>query len=715
MGLDQERIFYKNGLLKYMRSSKWIIVTSTSMVLALFIFCSSKKFDGSDNFLGKLLFMLNEAHYQSKDIDNKLSEDVFSNLINNIDRDKHFFMQSDIDRLSEYKTEIDDQILLGKFDFFDTTWVILMRQMSQIEPLIVSSLSQPMNYDGDESYTVSDKPQEFHPNWASLSTDWNRWLKFQTLERLSRKIETQKKAKDSSSIAKQKPFDTLELEARNETKKFYTDWFKRLRKMDRKDQIGMYANTISEIYDPHTNYFPPEEKENFDISMTGKLEGIGATLTERDGYVKVEKIVPGSASFRQGQLKAGDLILKVAQAEAEPIDIVDMKLDDAIQLIRGKKGTQVRLTVKKPDASVVVISIIREVVVIEESFARSAIMKFNNKFYGLIYLPSFYADFSQRGRGRNCAGDVKIEIEKLKKSGVSGIVLDLRNNGGGSLADAIEMGGLFIPQGPIVQVKDMRGIEVHTDRDPMVNYSGPLIVLTNTYSASASEILAAALQDYGRAIILGNKSTYGKGTVQTFVPLEEGLITENFPRGYGQLKVTIQKFYRINGGTTQLKGVESDVVLPDVYDGIDLGEKEMDFHLAYDKIPAAAYKPYNTYKEINRKKAIEIAKKRILKNEYYNLVAKRAIELSEVRKKYTYSLNLKKFEVQQGMIRAMDKPLRDYKYHSICDTLMALEEDMKDVNNDATKKAQKLDWLKRYREDAGFDEAVQILNDWVDK
>ena len=698
-----------------MRSSKWIIVTSTSMVLALFIFCSSKKFDGSDNFLGKLLFMLNEAHYQSKDIDNKLSEDVFSNLINNIDRDKHFFMQSDIDRLSEYKTEIDDQILLGKFDFFDTTWVILMRQMSQIEPLIVSSLSQPMNYDGDESYTVSDKPQEFHPNWASLSTDWNRWLKFQTLERLSRKIETQKKAKDSSSIAKQKPFDTLELEARNETKKFYTDWFKRLRKMDRKDQIGMYANTISEIYDPHTNYFPPEEKENFDISMTGKLEGIGATLTERDGYVKVEKIVPGSASFRQGQLKAGDLILKVAQAEAEPIDIVDMKLDDAIQLIRGKKGTQVRLTVKKPDASVVVISIIREVVVIEESFARSAIMKFNNKFYGLIYLPSFYADFSQRGRGRNCAGDVKIEIEKLKKSGVSGIVLDLRNNGGGSLADAIEMGGLFIPQGPIVQVKDMRGIEVHTDRDPMVNYSGPLIVLTNTYSASASEILAAALQDYGRAIILGNKSTYGKGTVQTFVPLEEGLITENFPRGYGQLKVTIQKFYRINGGTTQLKGVESDVVLPDVYDGIDLGEKEMDFHLAYDKIPAAAYKPYNTYKEINRKKAIEIAKKRILKNEYYNLVAKRAIELSEVRKKYTYSLNLKKFEVQQGMIRAMDKPLRDYKYHSICDTLMALEEDMKDVNNDATKKAQKLDWLKRYREDAGFDEAVQILNDWVDK
>ncbi len=697
-----------------MRINRWVIMTTTSMILALFVFCSNKKFGESDSFLGTLMMMLKEAHYEPKPVDDQLSEAVYGNLINNLDRDKHFFTEEDLAKMSVFKTSIDDQIQVGRFDFFDTTWSILMGRLAVLEPMIAETLSKPLNYEKDETYTVYDEPEKFQPNWISLEKDWKLWLQFQSMERLSRKLETQKKAKDSSAIAKQKPFDTLELQARNETKKFYIDWFKRLKKMDRKDQIGMYANNIAEIYDPHTNYFPPEDKENFDIGMTGKLEGIGATLTERDGYVKVERIVPGSASYRQGELKAGDLILKVAQGPAEPVDVVDMKLDDAIQLIRGKKGTEVRLTVKKPDGSIVIIPIVREVVVIEESFARSAMMEYKGKRFGMIHLPSFYADFSQRGRGRNCTGDVKAEISKLTKEGALGIIIDLRNNGGGSLADAIEMGGLFIPQGPIVQVKDMRGIEVHMDRNPSVDYNGPLVILTNTYSASASEILAAALQDYGRAIILGSKSTFGKGTVQTFVELPGGM-SDVFPRGYGQLKVTIQKFYRINGGTTQLRGVEPDVVLPDVYDGIEQGEKEMDFHLAYDKIPAAAYQSFNPYKESQRRKAIEASKKRLSKNEYYALVQKRATELTAVRNAYTYSLNMKKFELQQEALRAQDKPLRDYKYRTICDTVFALKSDLKDAGTDAIKLAQKQDWLKRYREDAGMDEAIRILFDWTGK
>lgn len=697
-----------------MRINRWVVVTTTSMILALFVFCSSKKFGESDSFLGTLMMMLKEAHYEPKEIDDALSEQVYTNLINNLDRDKHFFTEQDLQRIQVFKTSIDDQILAGRFDFFDTTWSVLMSRLSQLEPMIAESLSEPLNYNSDDTYTVYDEPANFQPNWEVLKLDWKKWLQFQSMERLSRKLESQKKAKDSSSIAKQKPFDTLELQARKETNKFYTDWFKRLKKMDRKDQIGMYANTIAEIYDPHTNYFPPEDKENFDISMTGKLEGIGATLTEREGYVKVERIVPGSASYRQGELKAGDLILKVAQGAAEPIDVVDMKLDDAIQLIRGKKGTEVRLTVKKPDGSLVVIPIIREVVIIEESFAKSALLEYKGKRFGMIHLPSFYADFSQRGRGRNCTGDVRTEIEKLQKEGATGIIIDLRNNGGGSLADAIEMGGLFIPQGPIVQVKDMRGIEIHNDRNPAVDYKGPLVILTNTYSASASEILAAALQDYGRAIVVGSKSTFGKGTVQTFVELPGGM-SDVFPRGFGQLKVTIQKFYRINGGTTQLRGVEPDVVLPDVYDGIEQGEKEMDFHLAYDKIPAAPYQSFNPYKEAQRRKAIDNSKKRLLKNDYYALVQKRAGELSAIRSAYTYSLNLGKFEAQQSLLRAQDKPLRDFKYKTICDTLMALQIDMKGAGSDAIKVAQKQDWLKRYKEDAGLDEAVRILFDWSAK
>ena len=386
-----------------MRINRWVVITTTSMILALFVFCSNKKFGENDSFLGTLMMMLKEAHYEPKELDDSLSENIYNNLINNLDRDKHFFTQEDLKAIEPFKTSIDDQIQVGRFDFFDTTWSILMIRLAKLEPVIAESLASPLNYDLDETYTVYDEPKSFQPNWETLKKDWQKWLQFQSMERLSRKLETQKKAKDSSAIAKQKPFDTLELQARTETKKFYTDWFKRLKKMDRRDQIGMYANTIAEIYDPHTNYFPPEDKENFDIGMTGKLEGIGATLTERDGYVKVERIVPGSASYRQGELKAGDLILKVAQGPAEPVDVVDMKLDDAIQLIRGKKGTEVRLTVKKPDGSIVVIPIIREVVVIEESFAKSALMTYKGKKFGLIHLPSFYADFSQRGRGRNCA------------------------------------------------------------------------------------------------------------------------------------------------------------------------------------------------------------------------------------------------------------------------------------------------------------------------
>ena len=266
-----------------MRINRWVVITTTSMILALFVFCSNKKFGENDSFLGTLMMMLKEAHYEPKELDDSLSENIYNNLINNLDRDKHFFTQEDLKAIEPFKTSIDDQIQVGRFDFFDTTWSILMIRLAKLEPVIAESLASPLNYDLDETYTVYDEPKSFQPNWETLKKDWQKWLQFQSMERLSRKLETQKKAKDSSAIAKQKPFDTLELQARNETKKFYTDWFKRLKKMDRRDQIGMYANTIAEIYDPHTNYFPPEDKENFDIGMTGKLEGIGATLTERDG------------------------------------------------------------------------------------------------------------------------------------------------------------------------------------------------------------------------------------------------------------------------------------------------------------------------------------------------------------------------------------------------------------------------------------------------
>lgn len=697
-----------------MRINKWISLTTVSAIMAVLVFCSNKQIKGNEPLLIRLTDLMSTEHYSPYQLDDKFSELIFQNVLKNLDDDKHFFTQGDIDKLSVFRKSIDDQLKVGRYDFLDSAWSILMYRLNELEPLVDKELSKPLDYKSNKSYVVSDKVTKYKSNVDALKQDWRGWLHYQTIDRLYRKIEDQEnvKQKKDSAVIKIHPFDTLELKSRSETLKFCKEWFKRWRKMDQKDKLSFYANCITEVYDPHSNYFPPEDKANFDISMTGKLEGIGATLSEKDGYVKVERIVPGSASARQGDLKAGDLILKVAQGSAEPVDIVDMKLDDAIQLIRGKKGTEVRLTVKKPDGTIQVIPIVREVVVIEESYARSAIVQYKNKRFGLIQLPSFYADFAAQGRGRHSSEDIRIEIEKLKLENVDGIVLDLRNNGGGSLADAIDMSGLFINEGPIVQVKDpSQRIQQAPDPDPEIQYSGPLVVLTNTYSASASEILAAALQDYQRAIIVGTKTTFGKGTVQTMMPLPSGK-SPIFPKGYGEVKVTIQKFYRINGGTTQLNGVIPDVILPDIYDGIEQGEKEMDYHMPYDKIPAAEYQ---LFKNPNRPEIIKAAISRAQKNDYYKLIQRRANELAKIRKSYSYCLNLEGYKNQQKEIKEQDKYLRDYKYQRVIDTAFALKMDLDEVKSDAVKRAQRVDWIKRYMKDAGLDESIQILYDWSSK
>mgnify|MGYP002640820017 CR=1 FL=1 len=694
---------------------RWISLTGLSLAILALVFCSNKPFSGDEPLLKRLMITLNGQHYAPKTINDEFSLLAFENALENLDGGKQFYTQEDIAKLQSFEKQIDDQINAGRFDFFDSAWNSLMYRLDQIEPWILEPLKTPLDYEAEGSFEVSQENKNFPADDAALRDYWTRWTRYQVVDRVYRKQKQQKdlkKGKDTAGIIKIVPFDTLELKARNETKTFVENWFKRWRKMDRQDKIAFYANTIAEIYDPHTNYFPPADKENFDISMTGKLEGIGATLTERDGYVKVERIVPGSASYKQGELKAGDLILKVGQGEEEPVDIVDMKLDDAIQLIRGKKGTEVRLTVKKPDGVIKVIPIIREVVVIEETYARSALISYKGKRFGIIQLPSFYADFSSRGRGRNSAGDVRLEVEKLQEEKVNGIILDLRNNGGGSLADAIEMSGLFIASGPIVQVKDSEGnINAANDFNPTTLYDGPLVVLTNAYSASASEILAAALQDYKRAIILGSKSTFGKGTVQTMVALNGGR-TDVFPRGFGELKVTIQKFYRINGGTTQLKGVEPDVIVPDIYDGVERGEKEMNYHLAYDQIPSARYKSYESkaYRE-----AIKSGQKWINSNKYFDLVAERSGQIEKIRKGMNYNLNLEAYAVQQESLEKNDEKFRKYEYKRSYDTVFALKRDLQEVQNDSIKRIQRANWPKPYLKDATLDAALEILQCWSGK
>lgn len=697
------------------KTKVWIpFITGTALATVL-VFCSNKKSGSGDSLLVKISNILKQEHYAPPKIDDEFSKKVFSNVLEKLDNDKRFFTASEVARLKKYETSIDDQIKAGRYDFFDSAWNILMGRLDQLETHCSTTLDKPFDYKGKETYTVKEVVKDYQPNINSVKSEWSKWLKYQSIDRLYRKLEAQKnRTIDSTTgLSADKPYDTLELKARTETLKFCSSWFKRWRKMDRRDQIAFYVNCITEIYDPHTNYYPPEDKANFDISMTGKLEGIGATLSERDGYIRVESIVPGSASYKQGELKVGDLIIKVAQGSGEPVDVVDMKIDDAIQLIRGKKGSEVRLTVKKPDGVIKVISIIRETVVIEESYARSGIVEIDGRKFGVINLPSFYADFNEKGRGRHSSEDVEIEVKKLKAEGVQGIILDLRNNGGGSLADAIDMGGLFINQGPIVQVRDPDGrVRQGGDPNPGITYDGPLVVLTNTYSASASEILAAALQDYKRAVIVGSKSTFGKGTVQTFLPIGGGKSTE-FPNGFGQIKVTVQKFYRINGGTTQLRGVIPDVILPDLYDQIEQGEKEMRFHMQYDKIKKSDYNEFKGAFSSGFDNAVNQSKKRVAQHDYYATVKKRAIELKKMRDQFTFSLNLEEYTKQQQKLKEENKKYTDSSYSSFVGGVKPLKVDLDPVAGNDAKTAQKKEWLKIYDKDAALDESVRILMDLI--
>ena len=692
-----------------MRIIKFIPVVTIGALLSTLVFCgNSNKIEGDENLLSAITELLSSRHYQPKKINDNFSQAVFKNYMDKIDNKKQFFTQKQMGKLkSKYAKNIDDEIKKGSSEFMDSTWSALNQRLYSLERVNKRILNTPIDFkNSQESITIETTPKKYPKNESVLENKWSKWVTWNVLDRLHRKIQAQK----TDSARKKAPYDTLELKARTETKTYLNSWFKRLKEMDQRDKLSFYANAVSEVFDPHTSYFPPAQKDNFDIQMTGKLEGIGATLSQRDGYIKVERIVAGSASYKQGDLKAGYLIVKVAQADGDPVDVVDMKLDDAIKMIRGKKGTEVRLTVKKPDGKIQVIPIIRDVVIIEESYAKSAIINENDTKYGVIYLPSFYADFSQRGRGRNSANDVLIEINKLKNAGVSGIILDLRNNGGGSLADAIEMGGHFISTGPIVQVRTSNNrIQAAQDRNPSVAYDGPLVILTNFYSASASEILAAAMQDYKRGIVIGSKTTYGKGTVQTFIPLEY-TNSSVFKNGFGQMKVTIQKFYRINGKTTQLNGVVPDIIIPDLYDELDLGEKDMDYHLGFDEIAKARYSPYRDLSMNGRETAIHLANIRISKDAYFNQTIQKAKRLKSMRDSYSYTLNLKKYAAEQQKIKDEDKAL-NITYTSADKSIDPLKVDVESAGDDEVKIAQKKDWIKMYTNDATLDQAVFVLKD----
>ncbi len=681
------------------------------LFIALFIgLCSFTVYQFGKNqiLLDMLMSSLNQAHYSPLKIDDDFSEKAFTLYLKRLDNNKKFLIQADVDALAKYRKSIDDEITNGTFEFYDLSNALISKRIQEKENWSKEILGKPLDFKTDEDYEIDGDKVKFVSTEAELKAEWKKMLKYQVLSRLDDLLTNQEKAKEKKdSVFVEKSYDSLEVDARRKTLKANTDWFKRLSKITSKDRFSTYVNTITGLYDPHTEYFAPKEKKKFDQSMSGQFEGIGARLQSKDGIVKVSEIIVGSPSFKQGELKAGDEIHKVAQGKNEAIDITNMDMDDAIELIKGKKGSEVRLTVKKPDGSFKVIPIIRDVIEMEETYAKSAVIT-NKKKIGYIYLPMFYADFTRNGAHR-CSADMKKEIEKLKAQGVEGIVIDLRDNGGGSLQEVVEMAGLFIPKGPVVQVKSKAGsINVMEDKNSDVTWDGPLAIMVNHGSASASEILAAAIQDYKRGIIIGTQS-FGKGTVQSFLDLDQYLLPQfDTVRPLGSVKITMQKFYRINGGATQLKGVMPDVVLPDPYALLDLGEKDLDYPMPWDEIAKATY---DEYKTINYDKAKKGSADRLKTSSAFKLIEAESKELKSKKDDTKYSLVLDKYRAEQKELRTQNK-----KYDALKTDIKGFSAELTSVDRDAmksdtTKLNKEIKWTKNIQKDNYIFEATNVMND----
>ena len=685
-----------------------LLITALSAVLWSFIPKDKKEDPEKDKLLLELLtFVLEKGHYSPVALDDAFSKKVYAKYLDGIDPTKRFFLQSDIDEFSKYETQIDDMIKDKDLTFFNLTNSRLLQRMDESRDIYENILDKPFDFNTNESINVDYEKLPFAKNKKELADRWRKQLKLQALSSITdkQKLEEDKKAKDASYQSKS--FDEIEKEVRENSLKSLNEYFDFIQKeLDRNDWFSIFLNSIVERFDPHTFYFSPDDKEKFDVSMSGTFEGIGARLQKKNDAVEISELISGGPAWKGKELEAGDLILKVGQGKEEPIDVAGMRLDDVVKKIKGPKGTEVRLTVKKVDGSIKVITIIRDEVETEETFAKSSIVEKGGKRFGIIYLPKFYISFENK-ENRDAYKDVATEIERLKAQNIDGIIMDLRDNGGGSLETVVKMVGLFIPEGPVVQVKAPgRNPEILPDPDKKVQYDGPLIVMINNFSASASEIFAAAIQDYKRGIIVGRKHSYGKGTVQNVIDLNQ-FIRGNSYGDLGALKTTIQKFYRINGGSTQREGVQSDIVFPDRFSYLDMGERDEESALPWDKIEPAKYEPLN----INYDNIIANSKRRIAANNYFNLIDENAKWIFERKDENDYSLNLNEFKKEMAISDAKIKKFKAISDYNNKLQFQSLPNEVVLFEKDSLLKQKRERWHEDLQKDVYIDEALNVIID----
>ncbi len=701
----------KQIVMKLQRSTLVLIFLAVALALFAFLRPRISPEEKEAALVQSILYSLENFHYAPKDIDDQLSEDFYTFYLQRLDGAKRWLTQEDIRKLEPYTHQLDEELQNGSYEFFNLSIGLLKKGLEKTQTYYREALTQAFDFSTDEAYELEGDKRPYALNDEELRDQWRRAMKYETLVRLTEKLDSQAEGKDSTLIGK--TFEELEAQAREDVLKLYDDWYTRLQRRKRSDYLDIYFNALTNLFDPHTGYFEPVEKENFDISMSGRLEGIGARLQTDGDYTKIVSIVVGGPAWKQGELEENDIILKVAQGDEEPVDIRAMSIDDVVQLIRGPKGTEVRLTVKKVDGTIKTISITRDVVIFEEGFAKSLLLKTpSGSKTGYILLPRFYADFN-RANGRSCAKDVAEEIRKLKADGVESIILDLRNNGGGSLRDVVDMSGLFIEDGPIVQVKDRTHKPQYlTDDDSSVLWDGPLIVMVNEFSASASEILAAAMQDYDRAIIVGSKATFGKGTVQRFFNLDRLISGNSDIKPLGEIKLTIQKFYRINGGSTQLRGVSSDIVLPDQYAFMDLGEKSYDHALEWTKITPAYYEPQQVWDASKILPGIKAHSLERLENDStFQAIIHYASRLKIRSDLSLVNLQIDKYREDEKNWMQTTKAFDALFEREVVSDIQNPTADIEAIQNDESKKARNEKWLKSVRKDIYLAETLRILDD----
>lgn len=687
------------------------------LLLLAFASCSftTKTFDNPDK--DKLLvqiitFVLERGHFDPIAMDDTFSQELFDDYIETLDPFKRYFLESDIKDFEKYKLQLDDQLKATDVTFFNVTHERVLKRIAEAKEIYKEVLATPFDYTKDETFNTDYDKDKFVKNKKQLKERWRKQLKFSTLSNYDDlQIEEEQKVNKDDVLYEPKTDAELEKEAREATQRsleiYYND---NIDDLKREDWFAVYVNTIVEEFDPHTYYLAPRNKEAFDMDMSGKLEGIGARLQKRMDYIKIVELISGGPAWRSKELEVEDIILKVKQEDEEfPIDIVGMRINDAIKYIKGPKGTKVILTIKKVDGTIKDVTITRDVVELGETYAKSSVVEKDGKNYGIINLPKFYVDFTDY-KNINAAQDVKKEIERLKAEGMEGLILDLRNNGGGSLPTVVDMAGLFIKDGPVVQVRSTgANKEVLSDKDKSITWDGPLVILVNELSASASEIMAAAMQDYKRAIVIGSKQTYGKGTVQNVYNLND-LVRNSSSGDLGALAFTTQKYYRINGGSVQLEGVQSDVKVPGRFSFIEVGEKEKDNPLPYDEITAAEFTPWEYYFDYGA--TIKKSKERMSNNAQLKLIEENArwvkskIDETEVSLNYnTYKKDLELNDEESKRFDAISKYQTNLTFRSHAYEKNLFTQDTTDL------KEKRERWHKSLSKDVYVEEAINVLQD----